>query len=84
MSEQIELLDLAGVHRITTLSPSSILRLRKCADFPQPVQILAKNMFVKAEVVAWTEARAAARSGPGAVRRIVKIGVEGNVQHATR
>ena len=88
MPDDIQLIDLDEVHRITTLSPSSILRLRKLGNFPAPVTLGTKNMYVRAEIVAWARGRANARTiargKPGEVQRIVQVGVDGRVRHSTR
>lgn len=88
MPDDIQLIDLDEVHRITTLSPSSILRLRKTDDFPKPVQVGAKNTYVKAEVLAWAKARVNARTiargKPGEVQRIIQVATDGTVRHSLR
>lgn len=88
MPDDIQLIDLEEVHRLTSLSPSTILRLRRSDGFPAPVTLGTKNMFLRTEVVAWmrnrVNARTTARAKPGEVQRIVQVGVDGTVRHSTR
>jgi predicted DNA-binding transcriptional regulator AlpA len=88
MPDEIQLITLDEVHRITSLSPSTILRLRKLGEFPAPVMLSTKNMYVRSEVIAWARGRANARTiargKPGEVQRIVRVGVDGSVRHSLR
>lgn len=89
MPDDIQLIGLDEVHRLTSLSPSTILRLRRSADFPAPVTLgTRKNVFVRTEVVAWmrkrVNARTIARAKPGEVQRIVQVATDGTVRHSTR
>jgi prophage regulatory protein len=57
------LISIAEAGRLTSLSRSAINRYRSEGRFPQPVPVGFKRIaFVRAEVMAWIEARIAERA----------------------
>lgn len=79
----VQFIDLAGIKRLLTVSTSTVVRLRKneAEAFPIPVLVGRRHLFLKSEVIAWAEARLAARS---ARHRTVVVGTNGHVQHSAR
>jgi predicted DNA-binding transcriptional regulator AlpA len=78
---EVQFIDLAGVKRLLTLSTSTVVRLRKneAANFPVPVLVGRRHLFLKSEVVDWAMQRLAAR--PERPRTFV---VDANVRHSAR
>jgi prophage regulatory protein len=65
------LISLNDACRLTSLSRTAINRYRAEGRFPQPVPVGFKRIaFVRAEVVAWIEARIAERSAKAATREV--------------
>ncbi|MEL7685865.1 AlpA family phage regulatory protein [Citromicrobium bathyomarinum] len=62
MSEVPTLMSLNEAAKATSLSRTSIFKLRERGDFPRAVPLGEKRVaFVRGEVAAWIEARIAAR-----------------------
>jgi prophage regulatory protein len=65
------LISLNDACRLTSLSRTAINRYRAEGRFPQPVPVGFKRIaFVRAEVVAWIEARIAERGAKAATREV--------------
>ncbi len=63
MSNMPTLISLNEVAKITSLSRTSIFKLRERGDFPVAVTLGEKRVaFVRDEVAAWIEAKIASRS----------------------
>ncbi len=63
MSDTPHLISLNEACRLTSLSRTAINRYRAEGRFPQPVPIGFRRIaFIRAEVVAWIEARIAERA----------------------
>lgn len=62
MSHVPELMSINEAAKATSLSRTSIFKLRERGDFPRAVPLGEKRVaFVRGEVAAWIEARIAAR-----------------------
>ena len=62
MSDTPRLCSMNDVVEMTSLSRTYVNRLREAGRFPQPVPLGERRLgFVRAEVVAWIEARIAER-----------------------
>jgi prophage regulatory protein len=64
MSHVPELMSINEAAKVTSLSRTSIFKLRERGDFPRAVTLGEKRVaFVRAEVAAWIQSRIADREG---------------------
>ena len=67
MTEQVELIGVKEVCRLTSLSRPYVFKLRTAGRFPKAVPIGEKRVaFVRGEVEAWVRDRIAERDGAAA------------------
>lgn len=67
MVEDVQIVALKDVVKMTSLSRTAINKFRIAGRFPTPISLGEKRIgFVKSEVIAWIEARVAERNAKAA------------------